>query len=205
MSETWRVITPSPYEPITIEEAKAHCRITGNADDALLAASIAAAREYVEGAGWVTLMPSVQAVDVDAWSELDGLRLPQPPIQNVTAVTYRDDADSESTLDVSAYRVDTVTGRIFVRRNATLPTVELRESGAITVTYLAGHHNALATAETAPAIRAALPQALVAALKLVVGHLYENREGSVIGAGLMVGTLPMGVDALLRLHRPFRF
>ena len=43
-----RVVTPATTEPVTVDDVKAHLRVTHAADDALLTAQITAAREYIE-------------------------------------------------------------------------------------------------------------------------------------------------------------
>jgi uncharacterized phiE125 gp8 family phage protein len=42
------VATPPVVEPVSVTEAKAHCRVDTTTDDAYIAALITAAREYVE-------------------------------------------------------------------------------------------------------------------------------------------------------------
>ena len=44
-----------------------------------------------------------------------------------------------------------------------------------------------------------VPGPVVAAMKLLVGHWYENRENSLVGVS--VNELPMGVTALLANYR----
>ncbi len=45
---THAIITPPAAEPLTLAQVKAHLRLDGNADDALLTSLIAAARRYLE-------------------------------------------------------------------------------------------------------------------------------------------------------------
>ena len=63
------------------------------------------------------------------------------------------------------------------------------------------------------ALRKGLPAALEAiatedaraAIKLTVGHLYENREQVIVASGLAPVDLPLGVDALLATWRVWSF
>lgn len=59
---------------------------------------------------------------------------------------------------------------------------------AVSVTYVAGYGNA-----------DAVPAPIKAAILLIVGHLYENREASTVGVSAEL--LPMAVDALLAPYR----
>ena len=43
-----RVVTPAVVEPVTVEDVKAHLRVTHDEDDALLGAQITSAREAIE-------------------------------------------------------------------------------------------------------------------------------------------------------------
>lgn len=204
---SWGVLTPSAYEPVTVQEAKDHCRISGSADDTLVAALILAAREYVEAEAWRTLMPSVQALTLDAWPGSGAIELPRPPLQAVTSVVYTDSLGAAHTLAPASYVADAAPtpGRIRLKTGSAWPADILKESGGIVITYVAGVSAALAEAGTAAAIRAMVSERHKAAIKLIVGHLYENREAVAVGAGLTATSLPMGVSALLMPDRAFRF
>lgn len=207
MTQSWGVVTPSTYEPVTSQEAKDHCRITGTGEDTLIAALILAAREYVEAEAWRTLMPSVQTLTLDAWPASDTIELPRPPLQSVTSIIYTDSDGASHTFSSASYVVDSAPtpGRIRLKLTASWPSAVLKESGAIVITYIAGVSGALAEAGTVTAIRALVSERHKAAIKLIVGHLYENREAIVIGAGLTAINLPIGVSALLMPDRAFRF
>lgn len=207
MTESWNVLTPSAYEPVSVDDAKTHCRITGSADDALLAFYIAAARKHVEDVSWRTLMPSVQTLTLDNWPEGDTIRLPRPPLQSVTHVKYTDSSGTLTTFSSASYVVDTAStpGRIRLKTGYSWPSAILREAGGIVVTYLAGVHSAAADASNLTTVRAAVPRTHVAAILLIVGHLYENREAVVVGSGLTAMQLPLGIDALLMPDRAFEF
>lgn len=207
MTESWNILTPSAYEPVSLDDAKTHCRITGSADDALLAIYIAAARKHVEDVSWRTLMPSIQTLTLDEWPDGNTIKLPHPPLQSVTHVKYTDSAGTVATLSSGSYVVDasSTPGRIRLKTGYSWPSVILREAGGIVVTYLAGVYNAVADSGNVTTVRAAVPRTHIAAMLLIIGHLYENREAVVVGSGLTATQLPIGIDSLLMPDRAFEF
>lgn len=64
-------------------------------------------------------------------------------------------------------------------------------AGLIKVVYTAGRNE--------------VPAVYLAAMKLIIGHLFENREEVVIGSGLTASQLPVGVSNLLAPTRNVRF
>src|SRR5262245_53160596 len=85
---TLRLITPPAFEPVTLAEAKAHCRIVINDDDSLVANLISVARERAEHETGRSLM-------LQAWEqvqdELAGdVRLGMPPVIDVDLFSYVD-------------------------------------------------------------------------------------------------------------------
>ena len=47
-----------------------------------------------------------------------------------------------------------------------------------------------------------IPEPLISAMLLLIGHLYENREQSIIG---VLNEIPMGVESLLLPYASVRF
>jgi uncharacterized phiE125 gp8 family phage protein len=68
------------------------------------------------------------------------------------------------------------------------PATACYNYGAVQVTFVAGYGNA-----------AAVPADLKAAIKLLVGHLYENREAVTLGA--MPAELPLGFASVTNRYR----
>lgn len=207
MTVSCTTLTPTAYEPVSLDEAKTHCRVTGSADDTLLGVLISAARKRVEDISWRTLMPATLQLTLDDWPNSDTIELWLPPLQSVTSIQYTVRDGTAKTLSSDAYVVDTAStpGRVRLKADYFWPTDNLREVGGIVITYQAGVSNTTATAQNVATIRALVSPIHKAAILLIVGHLYENREAVVSGAGLSAFELPMGVDALLTPDRAFLF
>lgn len=142
-----RVVTPATAEPLTVEDVKAHLRVTHAADDALLAAQITAAREHVEAFTGLALVAASYAwhpegVGRPGWRP----RLPLLPA-DVTEVSYYDGAARVVAL-ADDYRWDADRGAL------TLGTWS-----AATVQFTTAPDN--------------VPQALLSAIKLRVQAEYE--------------------------------
>lgn len=211
------LVTPPALEPVTLADAKLHLRESDTGQDTLITALITAARKAIEekcrrslitqtwmatldqfpsptsgSALWAPFeigIPRIPPGDPSAgdlrrkWS---GIRLPRGPVIAITSVKYYDAAAAYQTLSPSLYEVD-VTAPVAIVAPAIStpwPVTQVRLN-AVEVRYTAGFGPAASD----------VPGDIVAALKLIVGHLYENREA--IGVGNMVNELPLAVEYLL--------
>lgn len=116
--------------------------------------------------------------------------LPKPPVASVTAVYYYDDSDTQNTFSTAKYYVDTISdqARIVLRTGESWPTVtETRNANAYQVLYVAGYGGA-----------SDVPPPIVHAIKLLAGHLYENREAV---TSLSVNSIPYTIGAMLQPYK----
>ena len=180
---TEKQITAPSTEPVSLADLKAHLRVEDDTDNALITALGKAAREYAERYTGRQLITAEWRVQFDAFPEGDNpINLPHPPLLNTISgggsgsgtstdsgvtITYVDTSGASQTLASSRYVVDdeSFLGRIYLAYGQTWPTVR-DQRNAITVTYSAGY-GAAATD---------IPETICAAIKLLVGHWYENRE-----------------------------
>lgn len=183
-------------EPVTLAEAKTHLRVDVDDDDDLIEGLIQAAREHVESVIWRSLVSQDWALTLDAWPSGDRLELPRPPLQSVATITYVDEDGVSHTLAAADYLVDTARepGRVVLKSGATWPSATLRPAAGIEVAYTAGYGDAGDD----------VPRAIRAALLLLVGHWYENREAVMEGARAGQET-PLAVDMLLATYRVWGF
>jgi uncharacterized phiE125 gp8 family phage protein len=188
----WKVTTAPTTEPVSLTEAKLHLRVDHTTDDDLITDLIKVAREWCEAYEGRAYMTQTITAYMDRFC--GEILLPRPPLLSVTSVKYYDVSDSQQTLSSSNYDVDTTAepGRITLAYGYTWPAT-LPDENAIEIIYKAGYS---VTADDATSV----PSRVKTAIKLIIGHLYENRENSVVG--LSVQDIPMGAKSFL-LERVF--
>jgi uncharacterized phiE125 gp8 family phage protein len=179
------VVTPAASEPVTLDEAKAHLRVTHGSDDLLIAGQISAAREHIERVIGYPIVTTVLRATLDCWPPV--IILPRCPIASVDAIEYTDAAGADQVLAPADYSVDLSGGGARVRPAFGKSWPSLRAvPAAVRVSYTAGR----AAADVQPSLKAAL--------LLTVGDLYENAEAQVVGSIIAVNQT---VDNLLWPHR----
>jgi uncharacterized phiE125 gp8 family phage protein len=134
-------------EPVTLGETKAHLRIDGADDDALIAGYILAARRYAEGYTRRAFVTQTWDYTIDRqWPYVQSdcylvrrITLPLPPLQSVSSITYVDNDGNTQTLAADQYvvKTDDTSGVIEPAYNVTWPDVRWQLS-AVTVRFVAG-------------------------------------------------------------------
>lgn len=179
------------FEPVTLAEAKAHCRVDITDDDALITSQIAAARAYLEHtfgraiAAQTILLHLAAFPGVSQSNPRGAIKLPRPPLASVTSVYYYDGTGELVQLSASAYQVDDVRepGEIVPAPETDWPDSQEDRVGAVKVTYVAG-------VATAGAIDPRIKQAVL----MLVSHWYENRETVIVGS--ISGDLEHAINAI---------
>lgn len=185
-----RVITP-PKPAVTLERAKAHLVVEHDDDDGLIEAYVAAATGTLDGPdGWLGRALGVQTLEArfDAFPCEDLMRLPYAPIVAIEAIKY-DDADGVEQTLVDPTHYGLWDDGALLAWSASWPTARSRR-GAVRIRYTAGY--------------AALPAPIEAAILLMTGDLYANRETVKVG---QIGKVPMSmtVENLLSTYRRWSF
>jgi uncharacterized phiE125 gp8 family phage protein len=186
-----KITTAPANEPVSLAEAKEHCRIDHDTEDAMIDGFIVAARTYCEGIAARSFVTKTYTAYLDCWPGWC-IELPFPPLLTVTSIKYYDNADSAAvTFSASNYQVDAHSepGRIALKSSASWPSVTLRDLNGVEIIYTAGYGDA-----------EDVPDTYKAAIKLYVGDLYENREAITVGQGFSVNPNPT-FDKLLILDR----
>lgn len=185
----WGQLTAPSFEPLTTAELKAHLRVDIGDEDTLIAALGVAARDLCERQTGHILCSRSFYLEAERFPEYGGdIVLPLAPIASVTQVSWRTAQSGGATLQVGVantdYRVTAALGRIrVIPPAATWPSTAL-VADAVQVTATIGYATA-----------GAVPEVGKHAIRLLVGHWFENREAVVNGT--ISTDVKMTVDALL--------
>lgn len=157
----------SQCEPITLDEAKAHCRVDGDAEDTLISSLILAARLHVEQALSLALIQQRWSLFLDAWPAKAWVELPLAPLVSIDAVRLYSPSGTSVTLEPTLFFADTASRRPRLVRTGTqswpLPG---RSANGIEIAFTTGYGT---TPDDVPA-------PLKQAIKLLIAHWYEGRE-----------------------------
>lgn len=189
------VRTTPPTNPTELGFLKLHLRLdTAEADEYLLLLA-ATARERIEEELARSLLTQTWTLSLERWPDArcpggNAIRLPRGPVQAVTSVKYRDSAGTLTTLDPSAYVVDTTAfiPTIAPVTGTSWPAIGQGYPDAVQVVYTAGYGT-----------EAQLPAPIRHATMILTAHLWEHPELAITGT--IVNVLPWSVDALIAPYR----
>lgn len=190
------LVTGPSVEPISLSEAKLHCRVDVSDDDNLITGLVQAARGQAETITRRALITQTWKYIVDAFPSGDELVLPLAPLQSVTSITYKDKDGDTSTFSSGDYIVNTDTepGKVVLGYGKSWPSTTLYPTGAVTVQFKAGYGDASTD----------VPQGIIQAMLMMIGHWYENRE-AIATTGAVPKELPLAVESLLWPERVMGF
>jgi uncharacterized phiE125 gp8 family phage protein len=160
-------ITAPAETPVDLTTAKAHVRVIGTAQDALLTLYLEAATGNLDGKDGVlgrALVTQTWEYALDSFPS-EEIRIPLPPLQSVTSIKYLDTDGVEQTLDSARYLVDTSgePGWVVVDADGWPDTYD--SANAVKIRFVCGY-----------GAGTAVPASLKAAVLLHTGDLFENRQ-----------------------------
>jgi uncharacterized phiE125 gp8 family phage protein len=181
------LVTPPAVSPVTLDEAKRHCRVLHDDDNSYIEALIAAATNHFDGWDGVLGRCIVEQTWRQDFCRLDCLRLAIGPVLSISAVTFYDSNNVSQTLDESSYelRRDYLGNYVALASGQSWPT-SYRRDDSVSVSFVAGQ----------PVEK--VPASLKAAILLLIGHLYENREAA---GPSDIAELPFSVSTLISKFR----
>src|SRR5262245_12934023 len=194
-----RLITPPAAEPITVEEAKIHCKASDQPEeDPLIMSYIEAGRQYFEGRDgvynlaimtqtWELTLPGFPYATSPSYPGWAPIEIPLPPLQSVDFIKYIDGNGFQQTWAPENYVVNTASrpGCIYPAAGSIYPPTRYQPD-AVTTQFVAGYGSKGAD----------VPAGIRLALSALVAHFYENREPVLVGPG-SVSEIPMHVKALM--------
>lgn len=185
-SATLLVVTPPAVEPVLLGEAKLHLRIDTDDEDGLIIGYLHAAALYCEQIQGRAYITRTLRLELDSFPGGSGvILLPRPPTGAIVSVEYDDEDGAGQTLDAADYEADlnSEPARLRPAEGLTWPATASTFAAA-RITYTAGYGPDPTD----------IPEDLRAAVKLVLGDLYENRESVVLGLN---ANTTQAVEALL--------
>lgn len=192
MTGHYQLVSAPGAVAVSTADAKAHLRVGFSTDDDYIAALVSTGTTIIEAETNRKFITQTWDLYQDAFSGAS-IRLPFGSLQSVSSVKYTDSDDAETTVATSVYDVVTWEdpGRITLGYGQSWPSVTLRPAGGVVVRFICGYGDAASD----------IPAPLVQAIKLTVGHLYENREEVMIGQGIVAIELPRAVERLISPYR----
>lgn len=191
------VISPPPFEPVTLTEVYRHLRLTPDhagspgeethPDDAMLSSHITAAREYVETATRRALVQQTIRLSCGAFPRycygwrpafranmVERVLLRRPPLIRVERVYYFDGDNAQQTIDRASYFVtDEQVPELRFASTFAVPTTYDRPD-ALRVEYVAGYTPDGSPSTTQEEYAGNVPQILKNAVLIGVQLLYDN-------------------------------
>lgn len=201
-----KLITPPPFEPLTLAEAKEYFRVDHDDEDATIAGCVSAAVQYADGVDgflgralidqtWeLTLDAFPTTIDVFPTTSSSGreIRIPLPPLIEIVNVFYDDAGGVQQILDPSNYSVDKVSQPGWLLPVGSWPTT-FAGINAVRIRFRAGYVDASSSPNVG-----VVPESIKQALKLYAIHTYDVRSLSVAGRETAI---PWSAEQLLRRHR----
>ena len=185
-----KVTSPPAEQPITLSDARADRRIVDGVHDDALLRYIDQATDWAQQYTARTLITTTYQLALDYFPVAGkSIVLPRPPLQSVSSITYIDTAGASKNIDLTKVYIDT-----FGRLGAITPIDDHwpstdRRPNAVIVEFIAGYGDDASS----------IPSAIQAAITLLVGDLFSNRENTQFGGAQ--SQMPFGVENLLQPYR----
>ena len=168
-----------------------------SSEDDLITALIVGARQDCEDFQKRAYITQVWDLWLDSFPRTNWIQIPLPQLQSgasTPVITFFDVDDSESTFSADEYFVDTQSepGRIVLNFGDQWPQDILRPANGVKIRFTAGYGDAATD----------VPQNTKLGIRLLIAHLYENREAT---SPIAITELPLGVKYLLSKDRVYDF
>lgn len=192
------LVTAAATKPLTLLEAKAQLRADTDDENDLIETLIGAATEYCERFTHRAFITSTWDLQMGGFPfAFDApIEIPKPPCQSVTSILYVDTDGNTQTWSSTLWTLDNPQGPT-ARKARIVPNyfqiypITRNVPNAVIVRFVAGYGDATKT-----------PFSLKAAMKLLIGNWWVNREAGQIVRG-SADVLPFGVEPLLWPYKAF--
>lgn len=181
-----QIILPPATEPVTLTEAKLHCRIDHPDEDSLITGLIIAARQWLELATRRSFITQTLKLSLSGWPQI--IQLPHPLLQSISNVAYTNSSGETVMVEPTTYIVVSACQPGEILPSQSWPSTSLAPGLPVQIEYVAGY------GDTADAV----PQLYRQAILLMVAHWYENREATL---PMNLRTVPFAVKSIINIDR----
>jgi len=187
------LMTAAPaVEPITLADAKTHCRIDGTSEDAYIASLIVTSRLQIEAALGLAMITQSWRWTLDAWPTGSIIELPMRPVQSIESLELVHTTGSTTPVAPASYRLDGLANPARLALTTLSLPLPAAIANGIAINFTAGFG----------ASASDVPEPIRHATLLLVAHWYECREPA--PAGTRHTPIPSTIDTLLAPYRTVR-
>jgi uncharacterized phiE125 gp8 family phage protein len=173
---------------VPLDDVKTHLKVNNTVEDSLITTLIGAATSWAEYYTEQSILAAEYTLTLDKFPSGDTIKLKYGPVTAITSFTYIDEDGAEQTLvEGTDFLLDDSGNIPRIQRIADdWPEVEDRVN-AISIVYDVGF--------------ASVPDDIVAGIKMLVGHLYENRQDAVVS--MTASSMPFASKHLFHKYRVY--
>lgn len=159
-----KIISAPASEPVSLSEAKLHCKIDHDVDDGLLAIFITAARLKAEHITGRVLVTQTLEMALCAFPSAQ-IMMPVAPVQSIVSIQYLDETGALLTLPAQSYSLENyaLSNTIQLKAGAQWPATMV-DANAVKIQFIAGYGDA-----------SLVPAGIKSWMLLTIESLYRNR------------------------------
>lgn len=190
---SWQITVQPATEPITLVEAKSHLRVTFADEDTYINTLITSARKYCEAYCNRVFITQTWRQNENAWAY--PIKLMVNPVISLTSLKYIDTNEAQQTItdNTNNFQKDfnSDVAKIYSGLVEAFPAIGI-SINPIEIITVCGYGAA-----------SDVPDDIKHAIKLMVSHLYENREMVNVPLNSLSSDIPMpsAVPSLLNRYR----
>jgi len=181
--------------PVTLDQVKTDLRLQYDNEDSLINSLIAAATDFMDVPNGLinkALITQTWVLSCSGFNENRIIDIPITPVQSIQSIQYYDVDDVLQTFDMANVYVygDENSAWVEAKKAYAIPAFFDRRD-AVIITFIAGFGDS----------PDAVPATINQAMRMTIGHWFDNRAAVSVGAGIVVTELPLAVQSLISVNK----